>query len=116
MARVRRWVRAFLAQAWEGCVVFGRLSARERPAGSGSGTRPDERPASPGRSEGPEGSEGSEGSEGPARSGPPQPGHPERVPPADETTPESLAFWEQVHRLGDEILPRGPRDDRGRRR
>jgi hypothetical protein len=40
------------------------------------------------------------------------PAHPERVPPADEVTPENLAFWAQVHRIKDDVVPR---DRRGRR-
>jgi hypothetical protein len=40
------------------------------------------------------------------------PAHPERVPPADDVTPENLAFWAQVHRIKDDVVPP---DRRGRR-
>jgi hypothetical protein len=41
---VRRWVRAFLAQTWEACVLHGRLSAGERLTGTGPGGHPERVP------------------------------------------------------------------------
>ncbi|WP_167829054.1 hypothetical protein [Streptomyces sp. MZ04] len=97
---MRRRARALLAEVWEMFVIFGRITAGERPpegAGQGSRASGRSRRSRPSRPAGP--------------SGPPAtlPGHPERVPPANESSPENRAFWTQVARMTDEILPRGRR-------
>ncbi|MFE6486937.1 hypothetical protein ACFVGN_28935 [Streptomyces sp. NPDC057757] len=99
---MRRGARALLAQVWESFVLFGRLSAGEGPP-RGTGFRQGSRASGRSRRSRPPRPAGH--TEPPAT----LPGHPERVPSANDSTPASQAFWAQVAPMTDEILPRDRR-------